>query len=139
MRKTNSKTKTSTQRRKVAERIPAPRQMWADYDPEYKTDSLVIYETKGDQRSNRPDLKPIPVLVIPFSGLLVRFELCPAGLFVFEDVVGFKNEYQEAFLLESGEVFWGGTNDPIARNSLKVEPLVSMPLRLCVKKNRGAK
>ncbi len=131
--------KNSTQRRGVGQRIPKPQQMWADYDPECKTDSLVVYTRKSDQRSNRPDLKPIPVLVIPFIDVLVRFRDCPTGLFIFDGIVGFKNEYNEAFLLDGGETFWGGVSKGEDRDELLVQPLRSAPLRLCVKKKGGAK
>lgn len=41
-----------------------PRKMWADIDPHSKEQPVVIYATKKDQRGCRPDLKPIPVLVL---------------------------------------------------------------------------
>ena len=41
------------------------RRMWADYDPMAERDTkLVVYHSKADQRSNRPDLNPIPVMVV---------------------------------------------------------------------------
>lgn len=44
---------------------PFPRVMWADYDPSYgKNERVAIYPTKSEQRGNRPDLKPIRVLVV---------------------------------------------------------------------------
>jgi hypothetical protein len=37
---------------------------WADWDPSYRGNNrLSIYQTKADQRGNRPDLKPIKVKV----------------------------------------------------------------------------
>lgn len=41
-----------------------PRFMWADFDPlAHRSERVVIYSTKADQRANRPDLKPIRVRV----------------------------------------------------------------------------
>jgi hypothetical protein len=53
---------------------------------------------------------------------------CPPGLFWFGDCLGFKSEYgdnygnSEAFCVESGEYFWGGTTDKTAREKLTVTP-----------------
>jgi len=42
-----------------------PRVMWADYDATAaKSDCVVIYPNKSEQRGNRPDLKPVRVLVV---------------------------------------------------------------------------
>jgi len=41
-----------------------PRVMWADVDPTSKSDPVVIYQTKSEQRGTRPDLKPVRVLVV---------------------------------------------------------------------------
>lgn len=46
------------------ERDALPRVMWADCDPDSKLDPVVIYPTRNEQRGNRPDLKPVPVLVV---------------------------------------------------------------------------
>lgn len=46
----------------------SPLLRWADYDSEYKGNNrFQVYATKADQRGNRPDLKPIPVLVVPLT------------------------------------------------------------------------
>lgn len=42
---------------------PFPRLMWADYDPEVKNTPVAVYDTKSEQRANRPDLKPLRVRV----------------------------------------------------------------------------
>lgn len=44
-----------------------PRIMWADYDPTDKRTPVAVYKTRADQRGNRPDLKPIRVLVTALS------------------------------------------------------------------------
>lgn len=55
---------------------------------------------------------------------------CPPGLFLFEGDYGFKTEYRddngpEAYCVESGEYFWGGTGgDKEARRNLKVQPVI---------------
>lgn len=60
---------------------------------------------------------------------------CPPGLFLFDATVGFKSEYKtesksragfwqsDAYCVESGEYFWGGTPNPIEREQLMVLPL----------------
>jgi hypothetical protein len=63
---------------------------------------------------------------------------CPPGVFLFEGTLGFKTEYgmtlhqsgewkvtnyPDAYCLDSGEVFWGGTKDHIARAALLVRPV----------------
>jgi hypothetical protein len=41
-----------------------PAFIWADYDPHAnRTVRWAFYNTKADQRSNRPDLKPIKLAV----------------------------------------------------------------------------
>lgn len=67
--------------------------------------------------------------------MIVTLGECPPGLFLFEDTLGFKSEYKtesqsrqgfwqsDAYVVESGEYFWGGTSDPIARERLTVLPL----------------
>lgn len=70
----------------------------------------------------------------------VTLRECPPGLFLFDadghtGCLGFKSEYMtesqsspgvwqsDAYVVESGEYFWGGTSDPRAREALKVTPL----------------
>lgn len=61
---------------------------------------------------------------------------CPPGLFLFGGLhLGFKSEYKtesqsrpgvwqsDAYVVESGEYFWGGTSNPVIREQLEVEPL----------------
>lgn len=61
---------------------------------------------------------------------------CPPGLFLFEGrCLGFKSEYKtesksrpgfwqsDAYVVESGEYFWGGTSQPEWREQLMVLPL----------------
>lgn len=42
-----------------------PTLMWADHDPKDRQTPIAIYATKTEQRSNRPDLKAVRVLVMP--------------------------------------------------------------------------
>ena len=58
-------------------------------------------------------------------------DACPPGLFKVEGGFGFKTEYRddngpEAYCVESGEYFWGGTNDPEKRRNLIVTPVIIM-------------
>ena len=68
--------------------------------------------------------------------MLVTLGDCPPGLFLFEgQCLGFKSEYRteseshpgvwqsDAYVVESGEYFWGGTSDPTQREKLMVLPL----------------
>jgi hypothetical protein len=42
-----------------------PKRIWADCDPDQPASNRwAFYRTKADQRSNRPDLKPIPLRVV---------------------------------------------------------------------------
>lgn len=38
--------------------------MWADCDPDDKRTPVVTYDSKAEQRGNRPDLKPVRVAII---------------------------------------------------------------------------
>lgn len=54
---------------------------------------------------------------------------CPPGLFLYGDDFGFKTEYNdangpEAYVVASGEYFWGGTDDKEVRRNLKVTPVI---------------
>jgi hypothetical protein len=52
---------------------------------------------------------------------------CPPGLFLFDGYIGFKSEYGadtcRYYCADSGEYFWGGTDNADARESLIVTPL----------------
>lgn len=54
---------------------------------------------------------------------------CPPGLFLFGDCLGVKSEYRrqngsvEAFVVATGEAFWGGTKTPEDCNALRVIPV----------------
>lgn len=49
---------------------------------------------------------------------------CPPGLFRFNSTLGFRSEYgDDAFVVESGEAFWGGESNRAKRNALLVIPL----------------
>ena len=62
-------------------------------------------------------------------GLKVRLaDLEPGKLFRFGETVGFKSEYRwggaiEAFIVGSGEMFWGGTSTADKQRELMVEPI----------------
>ncbi|PEC65338.1 hypothetical protein [Bacillus toyonensis] len=55
-------------------------------------------------------------------------DLEPGKLFRFGDTIGFKTEYRtggaiEAFIVGSGEMFWGGTSTAQEQRELMVEPI----------------
>jgi hypothetical protein len=55
-----------------------PQVMYADVDPDYTSQRVVVvYPTWLDQRACRPDLDPVPVLVVPIPG--ARFPLGTAA------------------------------------------------------------
>jgi hypothetical protein len=56
---------------------------------------------------------------------------CPPGLFLFGEAIGFKSEYAhdntgspDAYVVESGEYFWGGESIREMRDKLMVVPIV---------------
>lgn len=64
----------------------------------------------------------------------VTLNECPEGLFWFEGILGFKSEYCtqpghgaplqcDAYVVASGEYFWGGAKSVEERGSLVVRPL----------------
>lgn len=68
--------------------------------------------------------------------VLVKLGECPSGLFVFEGrCLGFKSKYKtenqscpgvfqsDAYVVASGEYFWGGASDSVARENLMALPL----------------
>jgi hypothetical protein len=67
----------------------------------------------------------------------VRFKNCPVGLFMHGDTIALMTEYaterrtngvlsgvnRNAYIVSSGEAFWGGTSDGAVRDELMVTPL----------------
>lgn len=72
---------------------------------------------------------------------------CPVGLFIFNDCLCFKSEYRtpdlqlgyktDAYIIESGEYFWGGTSCSIDRENLIVTPIKN--IRTALQKPSAAK
>jgi hypothetical protein len=65
------------------------------------------------------------------TGYRCSLDQCPPGLFRHGDDFGFKTEYRdqngpEAYCADSGEYFWGGTDDKEVRRNLQVMPF-SLP------------
>ena len=58
-----------------------------------------------------------------------RLDECPPGLFLLGNCLGFKSEYRndkgscEAYVVASGEFFWGGAKDAAEREALMVTPV----------------
>ena len=80
----------------------------------------------------------------------VRLSNAPVGLFDFDGTIGFKSEYGkvhtdergtfvqvEAYVVCSGEYFWGGVDTARERNDLLVTPLYIKGRK--IKKLRGTK
>ena len=67
------------------------------------------------------------VHVIECAGWFMALADCPAGLFFFDGELCFKTEYSdkngaEAYVVASGEYFWGGTDNAEKRAALQVIP-----------------
>lgn len=50
---------------------------------------------------------------------------CEPGFFLFGETLCYKNEYDESFIVSSGEMFWGGAHTKEAINDLMVTPLIN--------------
>lgn len=63
---------------------------------------------------------------MPFN---CKLSECPPGLFIFNGSIGFKSEYStaegspDAYVVSSGEYFWGGKADRASRDALVVIPI----------------
>lgn len=61
------------------------------------------------------------------TALPMKLRLCPPGLFLFKNTVGFKDEYGgDPYCADSGEYFWGDTEMRVDRDDLEVIPLESV-------------
>lgn len=68
------------------------------------------------------------------NGGMVPLSFCPVGLFLHDGTLAVMTEYstttesgyrnRDAYILTSGEYFWGGTNDSDQRANLLVQPLL---------------
>ena len=60
---------------------------------------------------------------------LITLEECPVGLFVHNNTLCVKTEYNtssgriESFIVSSGEAFWGGTTKPLEQRLVEVYPV----------------
>lgn len=63
------------------------------------------------------------ILIEP-EGWPCHLQECPPGLFMFQGALGFRSEYpiEPPYVVESGEVFWGGTRNDMDRALLTVQP-----------------
>lgn len=61
--------------------------------------------------------------IVP-DGWPIRLRDCPPGLFEFNNGFHLKTEYgpTEAYVCDSGECFWGGTDNAEDRDNLMVIP-----------------
>lgn len=65
------------------------------------------------------------LIVVPYGWPCALGE-CPPGLFMYEETLGFNNEYggDPPYIVESGEVFWGGATLDKERRKLTVQPCI---------------
>ena len=75
----------------------------------------------------------LPRLVRPAFPAPMPLYMAPIGLFDFEGTLCVKTEYStarrpDAYIVESGEYFWGGTDDPHEAAMLMVMPLEVGPV-----------
>jgi hypothetical protein len=89
---------------------------------------------KDELIQNAGQTLPAPTLfgVVEQRWWETTLDACPPGLFLYEGRLGFKSEYRdangpEAYVVESGEYFWGGTDDVDVRLNLKVTPVIYTP------------
>lgn len=73
-----------------------------------------------------------PATAVEPIGEPCRLDACPAGLFLHHGSLGFRSEYwtsgkPDAYVVESGEYYWGGTSNANDRSALIVQPLISAP------------
>lgn len=55
----------------------------------------------------------------------VKLSDAPVGLFLFNGTLALKTEYgPDCYIVESGEVFWGGTRNVTDLGALVVQPLL---------------
>lgn len=77
---------------------------------------------------------------------LVSLDECPEGLFLFNGTLCFKSEYQtqnqssgywqsDAYVVSSGEYFWGGASTAEARDKLLVTPVPADHIDAIAKEN----
>lgn len=77
---------------------------------------------------------------------LVSLDECPEGLFLFNGTLCFKSEYHtqsqvtgysqcDAYVVSSGEYFWGGASTAKERGALLVEPVAADIIDAITKEN----
>lgn len=71
----------------------------------------------------------MPNFVAEPCGEPCRLDACPPGPFLFNGHLGFRSEYwtssikPDAYCMDSGEYFWGGTSSTMERAALIVQPI----------------
>lgn len=95
------------------------------------TDTTPTPQSTSDQTTDRVGVGRSELLgVVEPRWWECTLDQCPPGLFRINGYYGFKTEYRddngpEAYCVESGEYFWGGTDgDAEARRNLKVQPVI---------------
>ncbi|SEM55320.1 hypothetical protein SAMN05192583_0603 [Sphingomonas gellani] len=88
-----------------------------------RASELAMSQASDDPRW--PKRTPTPSDEVPVPVERVSLGNCPPGPFIFNGTLGFKTEYgpTDAYCMGTGEAFWGGTTDKIARAALLVQPV----------------
>lgn len=92
---------------------------------------MSYHEGSNWQAKKEDEKKPLyqPSVPKPVSKGCTLEELKPGTLFSFNGTIALKSEYYtatgaiEAFIVGSGEMFWGGTKDPKDQRKLIVSPI----------------
>jgi hypothetical protein len=111
-------------------------QRWQEHVDYLRGESACSHQSCGTYAGPVPDSfepeKPVatPNQPQPDAGAgLCTLNDCPPGLFRFDGTLCFKSEYGrnngqcDAYVVSSGEYFWGGTSTPGPRGQLLVTPL----------------
>ena len=58
------------------------------------------------------------------KGFPCKLRDCKPGLFLYERDVCFRSDYNEFYIIGSGETFWAGTASEEQRGDLTVQPMI---------------
>lgn len=64
-------------------------------------------------------------LVITPKGWKCRLGELRGGMFMFDGALCLATPYNEHYVIENGDAFWGGTNNKVDRAELMVQPVTA--------------
>ena len=118
-------------REKIAAKL-APHMLMYTFDPDC--------ETQERNRQYALDVADAILALLPPAPAVseaVPLKACPPGLFLWNGILCFRSEYAtmtetnlrqpDAYVVESGEYFWGGVSDSRSRDELMVQPVAPTP------------